>query len=300
MVNFCELIGSPVFDNKGKQLGKLNDLIFLDGRRYAEITHLTYLDKNGVEKKISWILVKQMLEEKNKAGITRVNILLDMSKRSITPYFPTKKDHRVSSIVDKEVIDIKGRKLIRVNDVILGKIQGKFYIVGVDIGLESFVRRLGLGWLFKLLRHKPKQKIIHWKSIAHLNPNMSELHTSIHKTKIANLKPEALADIIEDLSHDQRKLMFDTIEHDKLVKTLHHAKHHVRYHGLSFLKIERIVHHLENIPPSHAADIISLMEKRNIERLFKFMSKERVASIKKLLNKPAHKKFHPDFLKKKK
>ena len=63
MVHFTELKGNKVYDLKGNCLGRLADLVFLDGTKYAEITHLIYEDENKYRKKIPWAFVKEFMQD---------------------------------------------------------------------------------------------------------------------------------------------------------------------------------------------------------------------------------------------
>ena len=283
MVYLTQLNRSKLFDSKNFCIGRLIDLVFVDGTKYAEVTQIIYEDENKYRKKIPWAFVKEFKQEPDgKSG--RIGVYLNSPIDAITQFFMKDKEILVGDILDKQVIDIDGVKLVRINDVILGKVDGKFSIVAVSVGAMSFVRRLGIPKLSGLISSKIKDRIIPWKSVERLEPEFHDLHLKIQKNKIADLHPEDIADIMEDLSHTERILIFNTLTSQKAAKTLIKAGEHVQDSVLKSFKIEKVKELLENIPPDQSADIISLMPKHKAEEILKSMRKETSNKIRKILD----------------
>ncbi len=284
MVHFSQIKGNPVFDVDNRNIGTLRDLVFIDGEKYAEITHLIYLDEHKYKKKIPWDLVKELKSEKN-GIIPKISVILNTSSEKITPFFEKEKEILVRNILDKQLIDVDGFKVIRVNDVVLGKIKDKFCIVAVAIGTRSFMRRFGME---KLIPGKIKEKVIPWESVEMLETEFHNLHLKTQKSKIADLHPEDIADIMEDLSHQERILIFDTLDRKKAAKTLIDAEKDVRKSLFSNLKIRRIVDLLENIPYDQSADILSLMSKSKVGNILNSMRPDISPKIREIL------KYNPE------
>ncbi len=283
MVYFSQLKNKKVFDSARKHIGYLADLVFLDGKDYAEITHMVYIDEDTYRKKIPWTYIKEFKEERKTKDIS---IFLNTPVDEITHFFVKKKESLVGGILDKQVIDVNGVKVVRVNDVILGKVGKKFSIVGVAVGTQSFIHRLGIGRLANLI--PSKEHVITWKSVERLEPEFHDLHLKIQKDKIADLHPEDIADIMEDLSHSERILIFNSLNQRKAAKTLIEAEENVQDSVLKSFKIEKIKDLLENIPADQAADIISLMPASRAQDILRSMDKKSSARIRKILN------YYPD------
>lgn len=283
MVYFNDLKNKIVFDENNAEIGILKDLVFVDGEKYAEVTHIVYLDKKKYRKKIPWDLVKELksITEGNK---TKIDIILNTPSEKLTPFFEKENESLVGNIIDKQLIDVDGFKVIRVNDVVLGKIQEKFCIVAVAVGTRSFVRRIGLE---KVIPRKFREKIISWESVEVLEPEFHSLHLKTQKSKIADLHPEDIADIMEDLSHQERILIFNTLDRKKAAETIIDAEKEVQKSLFSNLKIRRIVDLLENISHDQAADILSLMSKSKAESILKSMRQD-VSKIREIL------KYNPE------
>lgn len=283
MVYFSQLKNNRVYDTKKVCVGKLVDLIFVDGTNYAEITCLIYQDENNYKKKIPWDYVKEFKEEKN-SGKDQISIYLNSPIDDITPFFMKKKENLVGDILDKQVIDVNGVKVVRVNDILLGKVDGKFSIVAVCVGATSFVRRLGIARLAKLTSAGIKDHVIPWKSVERLEPEFHDLHLKIQKDKIEDLHPEDIADIMEDLSYSERILIFNSLDERKAAKTLLKSEEGIRGSVLKSFKLKKIKDLLENIPTDHAADIISLMPLKKGEEILEAMDKKFASKIRKILN----------------
>jgi len=283
MVHFTELKGNKVYDLKGNCLGRLADLVFLDGTKYAEITHLIYEDENKYRKKIPWAFVKEFMQD-NKGNKNFISIHLNSPVDAITQFFMKEREVLVGDILDKQVIDVDGVKIVRVNDVILGKVDNKLSIVAVSVGALSLMRRLGFGKITGLVSSKIKENIIPWKSVERLEPEVHDLHLKLQKNKIADLHPEDIADIMEDLTHTERILIFNSLNTQKAAKTLIKAGENVQDSVLKSFKIEKVKELLENIPYDQAADIIGMMPKHKAEEILKSMRKETSAKIRKILD----------------
>ncbi|MFH2028556.1 MAG: CBS domain-containing protein [Nanoarchaeota archaeon] len=275
MVYFSQLKNRNVYDSKGELIGKLFDLVFIDGKEYAEIDHIIYIDEDKYKKKISWDFVREIKEGNKNDNIT---IHLNSPIGDITPFFIKKEESLVGDILDKQVIDVNGVKVVRINDIVLGKVIKKLCIVGVSVGAGSFVRRLGI---FK--SKKINDRMIPWKSVERLEPELHDLHLKIQKDKIADLHPEDIADIMEDLTHTERILIFNSLTKRKAAKTLIEAEEEIQDSFLKSFKMKKIKDLLEDIPTDQAADIMSLMPQSRQNQLLKSMKKEISSKIHDIL-----------------
>ncbi|MFH1786862.1 MAG: CBS domain-containing protein [archaeon] len=270
MVYFNQLKGCPILDAKGKKLGTVKDFIFLDGKNYAEVTHIVYTDEEKVAKKIPWRLVGGLVDEAHPKRVS-IAINLTLSAEDITPFLPKKGDLFVSAIIDKQVVDVDGVKVVRVNDIVLGKVDYKFCVVAVAVGMASLAMRLGLQTSSDSNFPSKTERIIPWKSVQRLEPDLHDLHLSVQKSKIEHLHPEDIADLMEDLTPNQRILVFSTLDEKKAAKTLLGAEDNVRDTVLKSLKRDRILDILESISEDKSADVLSLMTKSERGRMLNAM-----------------------------
>jgi CBS domain-containing protein len=282
MVYLSELCGRPVYDSEKTLLGSLADFVFIDGEQYAEITHIVYKGRDGYKRKVAFGFVREMAEGPKKSG-TQIELNLTMKEDNITTFFLKVSDLLVSDILDKQVVDVNGAKIVRVNDVILGKVGGKFCVVAVAVGKRSLLRRLGLSSIFtkKLTEH-----VIPWESVEALEPKLHGLHLKVQKDRVTDLHPEDIADVMEDLTHNERALIFKSLNKRKAAEALIGSEPAVQASVLQTLKLERIKDLLEDIPTDQAADIISMMSKSKSEKILQSMRPDISSKVKNILNYP--------------
>ncbi|HLC64812.1 MAG TPA: CBS domain-containing protein [Candidatus Nanoarchaeia archaeon] len=283
MVYFSQIRNSAVFDSHGKEVGKLKDLIFVDGKENAAITHLTYSSEDRTERKLSWSLVEEIKGDRLLPE-GPISIKLNTKKSDIHAFFVKEGELRVSSLLDKQVVDIKGLKVVRVNDVLLAKVDGSFSIIAVCIGSRSFFRRLG--FLPAWVKDRAKESIIPWRSVEALHKPLRDIHLKVQKQKIADLHPEDIADIMEDLNPKDANLIFNSLNLKKQAQTLIELDPDRQPNVIREFKKKRIVEFLEEIPPEQAADILELFPKYKRTELLTIMDKKVSHSIAKILRYP--------------
>jgi magnesium transporter len=281
MVYFSELKGKPVFDCEKTRLGSLVDFVLMDAQPHATVTHIVYRDEEGYKKKVIFDSVKQFTESpKRIRKDIEINLLIGCD--DVQPFFVKPTDLMISDIMDRQVVDVTGAKMVRVNDVVLSKVDERLCVIAVSVGMTSFMRRLGIGFLIK----KNQEQLIPWDSFESLDPKVHGLHLKMQRDKIKDLYPGEIADVMEDLSHKQRALIFRSLDKDKAAETLIDAKPEVQESVLKNIKMERMKELLENIPADQAADILSLIADSERGEIMSMMEKDSATNVKKILDYP--------------
>ncbi len=284
MVYFSDLKKRRVYDSNKKLMGSLYDLVFGDGEEYAEITHLIYTGSDKYKRKIPFRHVNEFKSMKSDQDLV---INLDQPVEKIVHFFPREEDMLVGNILDKQVVDVNGAKIVRVNDVLLGKVKNMLCVMAVAVGKRSFLSRLGLKKISSAATARLPDNIIRWESVELLEPEWHDLHLKIQKSKIRDMHPEDIADVMEDLSHRERVLIFKALDKNKAVQTLLDAEPEVQESVFKDWKLERVGDLLEGIPVDESADILSLMadDKRNY--ILSLMRKGTANKIKNILDYPS-------------
>ena len=284
MVYFSELKGRPVYDSEKKKVGTLSDFVFIDLEDYAEVTHIVCLFADKSKRKIRFSVVDELKGEKN--GVKKnIVVNLNMPQDKFTCFFLKENDLLVEGIIDKQVVDVDGAKIVRVNDVILGKVKNKFCVVAVAVGKKSFLRQLGVESVIPL---KVKDHIIPIDSMEYLESDMHDIHLNVQKSKIADLHPEDIADVMEDMSHKERALIFGSLDKQVAAETLIGAEPEVQQSVFKSLKLNRIKDLLEDVQPDQAADILSFMDSSERDLILTKMRSNAAAEIREILD------YHPE------
>lgn len=275
MVYYSELIGRPVFDKEKKKIGKVSDFSFFDGSRYASISSVVLL-VNKTKKIIAWNYVQEIKEKQNYA--TPASIYLNREIQKIR--FSENKGKLLNEIMDKQLIDINGARVIRVNDILLGKVGKKLAIIGVDISTKGLMRRIGLDILFP----KNTEHIILWKDVAPLSEDIQNLKLKVKRDRINELHPAEIADLIRDLSLEEKEMFFNTLSKEKAAKALLSSQPEIQKTVFRTLSLKKLALMLETLPTNEAAAILNMMPTVNNIKVLRLMKPGIAAKIKKILS----------------
>lgn len=280
MVYYSQLIGKPVIAKDFKVIGRLKDLTFVDGYKYARISAILCSTNKGI-KKIPWNYVVELGDKINDTRF-KVGIYLNSLESEIK--YDKKEELSINNLLDKQLLDVDGARIIRVNDLLLGEIEGKFCVVGVDISTKGIFRRLGLfryvGELLPIL----DEHIIPWEYVEPLHKHIGELHVKCKMDKLVNLHPADLADMMHDLSADEQVLIFNSLDKKKAAETLIASHPDIKKSIFKGMSIKRIAEVLENMPYNEAAAILTLMPLIKNEMVLRLMKRESAESIRKILS----------------
>lgn len=283
MIFFTELFRQPVIDKGGKILGVLCDLVFIDGAESAKITDIVFVGKDNYKKKLSW----QYVEGINQPASGSFSVMLNLASHALEPKFVHEHDLLSHELLDKQIIDVAGVKVVRVNDLLLAKVNTDFCITGVCVGTTSFFRRLGVkqNVLGKIVYSMTSEKIIPWKYVEPL-----EIHKQIHlkeaHTKVAEMHPGDIADLMGELSPKEQMLIFNKLDKRTAAKTLVEAEPKVQESFFKGLKIQRIAELLESMPSYRAVDLLAPVDDEKVKLILQHMSREKAQSIEELRKYP--------------
>ena len=128
------------------------------------------------------------------------------------------------NILDKQIVDINGRKLVRVNDVRMVMIPSGTYAIAVDVGIAGLLRRIGIGWVLQTaldpVNVSIPGKMILWDDIETVDFSNSSIKLSKSSSKLHMLHPSDLADIIEDLDRATRTSIFASLDEEQAADVL--------------------------------------------------------------------------------
>lgn len=229
---------------------------------------------------VSKIVVKK---KGKKTTISPSYISINAQKAVLTsdkaPFLPyDEKDFYLSEdLLDKQVIDIDDKRLVRVNDVLLEN-EKDLKVVGIDIGVGGILRRLGL----KSIKTTPK--ILPWQMIEAFDYQTGNVKISLSQNRLNSMHPSEVADILEELGSKERRGVVESLEASRAAQAIEEA---------DFRTQEAI---LEELPSSvlkkvvtrmHVADIADVFYKLNplrIREILKLMGTERAKKVEKLLD----------------
>jgi len=194
------------------------------------------------------------------------------------------------NILDKQIVDINGRKLVRVNDIRMVMIPSGAFAIAVEVGIEGRLRRLGIDRpiraIVERLGLEIPGKFILWDDIEAVDFANASIRLSKASSKLDNLHPSDLADIIEDLDKASRTYIFESLNEEKAADVLEELEPDAQVHIVETLPKEKVADLLEKMPADEVADILDELEKDKAEELLNEMEKESSEEVRELLEYP--------------
>jgi len=276
-----ELLGLKVYDIKGRRLGVIKDAAIVP------LVHPSRVDRFLLGGGWAWLTVRHdQIRSISLDGIY-------LKDEQLTPYHSDEYMLRlVRDLLDQQIIDGQGRKVVRVTDVTF-KINHDpgndvINIVDVDIGLRSMFRRLAQGVLPRRLIRRLQVVIpprsIRWEhcSILEADPQR-RLRLNISNKILEEMHPADLADIVEDLSPDDREAIFETIDSEVAAEALSEVEPDIQASILESLETEKAADIVEEMSPHEAADVLAELEQQTSEDILEEMEHEPKAEVEELL-----------------
>ncbi|MGA8502256.1 MAG: CBS domain-containing protein [Candidatus Sulfotelmatobacter sp.] len=199
-------------------------------------------------------------------------------------------------LLDQQVIDINGRKVVRVNDVDLqvdslteaGQPHDILRILSVDIGVRGAIRRLLRGLAPRAALHVLLQKIpprtIPWSFVDLIETDPARrVKLKISHEGLATLHPADIADIVEDLAPDEREAVFRTLNEDVAAETLEEVEPNIQKSIVESLDSERAAEIVEEMDPDAAADLLADLPQDRTEQILVEMKPEASQEVVELL-----------------
>lgn len=268
-----------VIDNKGVSVGKVSDVIVKLGPKYPYVTAVVV--KSHPNKKpvyVPWDIV-QTFEE---SEVTLIGELPPVGP------FNVEADEilMIKDILDKQIVDIKGKKLIRVQDIKLARIGIKLRVMAVDVSISGFLRRLGLRSLADWADSRRAPNFIDWANVDILSRADPSLQLKVSHEKLSLLHPADIADLVNDLSPKQRLAVLGSLDTEIAVDTLGELDPASQAEVLTSMESEAAAHLLGEMAPDDAVDLLADLPQEKADELLNMMDKDDARELRSLLKHP--------------
>jgi len=277
MLYFSNLHRKHVVTGDGIEVGRLDDLVLLISSTQPKITKLL-VDLN-YGKKI-FIPINHLIKINNEIIIEKNFVNVDILANEIFV---------LRNILDKQIIDLSGEKIVRVNDVAIQvKDNNNFYLTGVDIGFLGILRRLGLEnfalKIFYFFGIKIKPHFLPWSDIQPLELTRGQVIINKKEEKLAKIRPEDLADYLEKTNIENAKKILDMLDEKKAIEVVSDLNLSYQSNLLRRLKLEEAVKFIKYIEPDEAVDILLTLREKRRQQIINLLPPEKKKEIVHLLN----------------
>ncbi len=279
MAFISEMLGKTVSDFEGEAIGSLDDILAVTLPNYSHP------------------LIKAIII-KTSAG--KLNVAIDEVAVLIAPAIPLKKHQKdlhlitiedsdlllVRDILDKQIIDTNGVRIVRVNDLEIKKVGEQYFVVNVDIGGMGLMRRLGIARYIQKFNSKLKEggksSIISWDVIELISKNES-MKLKVPSDKLKDLHPADIAEIVSDMNRMQSGEFLNQLDVKVLADTLEEVEPDFQASLVEGMADERVADVLEEMAPDEAADLLAELPKRRSEDILELMEDDDANDVRKLL-----------------
>jgi len=266
------ILGNKVYTTDMKIIGRLNDLGVINELKSPHVTTAKVKTNSGMKdynfkyfsitkQKGQYVLVCNKIEE-----YTSINTLF-LRKH----------------ILDQQIIDVNGRKVVRVNDISLSYLEKGAFVVAVDIGIDGLLRRIGIAKPLKMLGLKISSKLMLWNDVEAVVTSNENIVLSKTYDSLSILHPSDLADIIEDFDAKTGLTIFSSLDNAKAADVLEEMEEDAQVSFIESLPSDKASDVLEEMPADEAADILDGMNAGKVEELLNSMEKEAAGEIRELL-----------------
>jgi CBS domain-containing protein len=281
MLFLSQAIGKPVRDQNGEPIGKVADLIVAVGERYPPVTGLVIkTDQRRIF--LPWASVESV----DATGARLRSTKLDMAKFVQRPNEILLR----SDLMDKQIVDIDGRRVVRVNDLSLDVVEGSMRLVAVDVGAGGLLRRLGFEGPFRTVarnfRLPVRDRYIDWEDVDPVESSIASVKLRVPHAGLAELHPSDLASIIDQLTPKDRAGVLASLDLEAVADAMEEMEPDTQVEVLEDLHPERAADILEEMSPDDAADLVADLSDTAREEILALMEKEEAAEVQELLGYP--------------
>src|ERR1700757_5502835 len=270
-----ELLGAPVIDSTGHSSGRVREVALTPQEDRIRISLLIIKTKTGDR-----VLPLQSVTSIN-GGVRASTLAADWALPNGTEgLFLLERD-----LLDQQVIDVHGRKVVRVNDVDLHQEsvgnRSVLKVASVDVGARGAIRRLLKGVVplaaLHLLLNQIPPRSIPWDFVDLIETDPARrVKLKISHERLAKLHPADIADIVENLAPDEREAVFETLAEEVAADALEGLEPKVQKSVVESLEPDRAADIVEEMEPDAAADLLAdLSEDRTEEILVQMQPEER-------------------------
>jgi sporulation protein YlmC with PRC-barrel domain/CBS domain-containing protein len=281
-VSLTALLGTPVTDAQGHFRGKLKDVAVATGLDAGKVVGLVLKTRSG----LAIVPSHEVME-------TPAGTLELRSSGAMIPledqgnYLYLQQD-----LIDRQIIDIHGRKVVRVNDVDLEWLgHGAAHLLRVaevEVGLRGAIRRVFKGLLpratLEIFSRKFAARGIPWQFVDVIEVDPARrVKLRIAHERLADIHPSDLADILEDLAPAEREAVFTSLDEEVAAETLEEVEPKLQKALLEKLDEEKIADIVEEMDPAAAADLLAELSEEQSDAILEEMEPEERQEVEDLL-----------------
>jgi len=278
LVSLAGLIGRPVRHLGGEQVGRVADVVahWDTGEPYPPVA--------GIVARVG--ARRAFVPATAIATVSQRDVVLSTSRLDLRDFVVREGETALADqVLDHQLVDIDGARVVRASDLYLATVGGVVRLVGVDVGFESLLRRLGPArW-----RTRPTpDAVIDWASVHSFGPQAGRggARLARHRGELNTLRPAELADLLEDLGRRERHALLDLVEPDAAADALEEMDAEQLHQLLAEADLSEAATLLARMEPDEAAEALRSLDERDRAELIGAMTEPTTARLRPVLQFP--------------
>ncbi len=260
LISAAGLVGSVVRNQAGDEIGRIKDIVVRwDDAAYPQVTGLVI----RVGRRITF------LQATNIAEMTHSGVRLRSARLDMRDFVRREGEIQlIDDLLDHQLIDVSGVRVVRSSDLYLASIVGTYRLVGVDVGQQSLMRRLGPA----SVRRKPTpSRVIDWSTIQPISRPGEPLRLGRTRQALHRLRPAELADLVEELGAAQRQAFVAALDPDVAAEVLEEMEPEPLEDLLTDMPRGQAANLLANMAPDEASEALREMDEEDREEVLEEM-----------------------------
>jgi CBS domain-containing protein len=274
MLYLSQVLGHLIFDAEGEKIAVVKDIVVRYGREdYPLVIGIVARYRRRL-----FFIPRSKISELNEKGARMSSEIIDLS-----PFARRKGEVLLAKdVLDNQLIDVDGKRVVRVNDVQIIEVGGVWRVTGADVSLQGFLRRLMPKGFYGSNR---VVEVIDWADVGYLATDTATATVQLKssKDKLSRLHPVEIAQLAESLSPIHRTEIVESLDDEIAADTLEEMSTENQARILEEMDEERAADILEEMSPDDAVDVLGEMSDEKAQELFDLMEDEEKADVAELL-----------------
>lgn len=285
---YVDIAARDVHDKHNRRLGRPFDFLVEFGSAYPHFSALVL--SRGIFRKeyavIPWTMIKK-IEPQIVLAIAEETLIFQKD------YLPEGITSVKAQILDQQVVDTYNRKVVRVNDVHLLKLDKDLRIAHVDVSFRALMRRIGwekmidmvVRLIYPRARYLTRANLISWKFVQPLEVTTKRgtIHLNVSQDSLSAIPPADFGEIMDELDQPERIALFRSLDFEKQVDLLNELDVSMQKSLIKELDAQLAIDLLERMDPDEAADLLGSLSKVESHRILSMMSTVHARKLRSLL-----------------
>jgi magnesium transporter len=273
MFYLSQILSRPITDVEGEKIAVVKDIVV----RFGEEDYPPLIGIMARFNRRNFFIPRARIADFSENGARLNADVLDLR-----PFIRREGEALLGKdVLDKQLIDVDGKRVVRVNDVQIISVGDQWRVMGADVSFQGFLRRLMPAGFYG----KRMVEVIDWADVGYLATDTATAAVQLKssKEKLARLHPVEIAQLAESLSPLHRTEIVESLDNETAAETLEEMSTESQARILEEMDEERAADILEEMSPDDAVDVLGEMDEDKAQELFDLMKEEEKADVAELL-----------------